>query len=105
MGWSGSEVEALDKVHVQMDMVAQVASRNMENDLGLSNPVAMVGKVAHANIDFHTATADESQDTNMHVDYNQNSVEEIQEPYLHLPEANFFLLPLHTTVQLQAAPL
>ena len=93
MGWSNSEVEASDKVHVQMDMVAQVVGRNMENELGLSNPVAMVGKVAHADIDFHTTTADEIQDMKMHVYYNQNSVEEIQEPYLNPTEANVFVLP------------
>jgi len=30
----------------------------MENELALSNLVAMVEKVAHADIDFHIATAD-----------------------------------------------
>ena len=65
----------------------------------------MAEKVAHADIDSHTATADESQDKNMHVDYNQNSVEEIQEPYLYLPEANSFLLPQHSSIQLQVVPL
>ena len=88
-----SEVKELNKVYVQMDMTAWVAGRNMENELALSNLVAMVEKVSHADIDSHTATADQCQDKNMHVNYNQNSVEKIQEPYLHLPEANFFFLP------------
>ena len=88
-----SKVEVLNKVYVQMDMTAWVASRNMENELALSNLVAMVEKVAHADIDFHIATADQCQDKNMHVNYNQNIMEKIQEPYLHLPKANFFLLP------------
>ena len=100
-----SEVEALNKVYAQMDMTALVAGRNMENELALSNLVSMVEKVSHADIDSHTATADESQDNNMHVNYNKNSVEKIQEPYLHLPEANSFLLPQHTSIQLQAIPL
>jgi len=30
----------------------------MENELALSNLVAMVEKVSHANIGFHTATVD-----------------------------------------------
>ena len=52
-----SKVEALDKVHVQMYMTTWVAGRNMENELALSNLAAMVGKVAHVDIDFHTAIA------------------------------------------------
>ena len=70
MEWTDSEVEALNKVHVQMDMTAQVAGRNMENQLALSNLVAMVEKVTHVDIYSHTSTADESQDKNMHVNYN-----------------------------------
>ena len=83
MQWIDLEVEALNKVYAQMDMTAQVAGRNMENELALSNLVAMVEKVAHADIDSHTATADQCQDKNMHVNYNQDSVEKIQEPYLY----------------------
>ena len=98
------EVEA-NKVYVQMDMTAWVAGRSMENGLVLSNLVAMVEKVFHADIGSHTSTVDQCQDKNMHVNYNQNSVEKIQEPYLHLSEANFFLLPQHTSIQLQVVPL
>ena len=86
-----SEVATLNFVYE--DITVQVASRNMRNELALSNLVAMVEKVAHADIDFHIATADQCQDKNMHVNYNQNIMEKIQEPYLHLPKANFFLLP------------
>ena len=99
------EVEALNKVYVQMDMTAWVAGTNMENELALSNLVSMVEKAAHADIGSHIATADQCQDKNIHVNYNQNSLEKIQEPYLHLPEANSFLLPQHTSIQLQAVPL
>ena len=76
------EVEALNKVYEQMDMTAYMAGRSMENELALSNLVSTVEKVAHADIDSHTTTTDESQDKNMHVNYNQNSVEKIQKPYL-----------------------
>ena len=40
-------------------MTAWVAGTNMENELALSNLVAMVEKVAHADIDSHTATANQ----------------------------------------------
>jgi len=35
-----------------------VAGRSMGDELALSNLVAMVEKVAHADMDFHTATID-----------------------------------------------
>ena len=36
----------------------------------------------------------------MSVHYNQKNVVEVQEPYLHLPEANLFMLPQHAMIQL-----
>lgn len=105
MEYIDSEVEALNKVCGQMDMTRWVASRNVENEFVLSNLVAMVEKVSHADIDSHNTTIDQCQDKSMHVNYNQNSVERIQEPYLYLLEANFSLLPQHTSIQLQVDPL
>ena len=102
---TNSEIEALNKVHVQTDMTAWVADRNIEKDLALSNLISIIEKVAPADIDSHNATDDQCQDKNMHENYNQNSVEKIQEPYLHLPKANFFLFPQHTIVQPQTSPL
>ena len=97
------EVVALNFVYE--DMTAQVDGRNMGNELALSNLDAMVDKVVHVGIDFHTTTVDQCQDKNIYVNDNQNSVEKIQEPYLHLPDVNFFFLPQHSSIQLQAALL
>lgn len=100
-------VEALGKVHMQEDMIAQVHDRNYVNDLALSILVSTIGRVVHIDIDFHVASAesDQCQGRNTSVHYNQKNVVEVQEQYLHLHEANSFVLPQHAMIQLQAVPL
>ena len=91
-------VVALGKVHMQEGMIAQVQDRNGVNDmngLALSILVAKTERVFHTDIDSHAdnVESDQCQDRNMSVHYNQKNVVEDQEPYLHLPEASFFMLP------------
>ena len=88
-------VAALGKVHMQVDMIAQVQDMNDVNGLDLSNLVSKIGKDVHTESGSHATMieSDQCYDRNMVVHYNQKNVEEVQEPYLHLPEANFSTLP------------
>ena len=84
-----------DKVYMQQDMIAQVQDRNSENDLIPSILISKVEEVVHIESDSHAAKveSDLHYDRNMVMHYNHKNVVEVQEPYLHLPEANFFMLP------------
>ena len=100
-------IEALGKVHMQVGMIAQVTDRNGVNGLALSILVAKIERVFHVDIGSHATNAKSDQywDRNMNVHYNQKNVVEVQEPYLHVPEASFFALPQHTIVRLQVSLL
>lgn len=75
--------------------------RNSENDLTPSIRVSKVEEIVHIENDSHGAKveSDLHYDRNMAMHYNLKNVMEVQEPYLYLPEENFFMLPWHAMAQ------
>ena len=63
--------------------------------LTLSILVVRIGGVSHTNNGSHATKfeSDECYNRNMDVHYDQKNVVKIEEPYLHLPYANFSMFP------------
>lgn len=95
-------------VHKKEDMMASEHNRNDMNGLALSILVTKIEKNVHDGNGSHDANVEYYYYyyyyyKNMEMHYSHKNV--VEEPYLHLPKANSFVLPCHVKTQVRNALL